>query len=77
LLAALAEPYTLTVNGESSIDVRIGASIGVAPYLESDRQDADEQLIQVSRSRHVRSQARRQELLRAGGYIHSGNLSFA
>ncbi|MBB6242719.1 diguanylate cyclase (GGDEF)-like protein [Rhodanobacter sp. MP1X3] len=44
LCKALAEPYTLTV-GESTINVRVGASIGVAQYLESDRQDADEQLI--------------------------------
>lgn len=45
LCEALAEPYTLTL-GESTIDVRVGASIGVAHYLKSDRQDADEQLIQ-------------------------------
>ena len=44
LCEALAEPYTLML-GESTINVRIGASIGVAPYLESDRQDADELLI--------------------------------
>ena len=44
LCEALAEPYTLML-GESTINVCIGASIGVAPYLESDRQDADELLI--------------------------------
>jgi len=45
LCEALAEPYTFTV-GDSTINVHVGASIGIAHYLESDRQDADEQLIQ-------------------------------
>ncbi|GAB2556188.1 diguanylate cyclase [Rhodanobacter koreensis] len=45
LCSALGEPYALRVNGRS-IDVRIGASIGIAPYLPDDRPDADEQLIQ-------------------------------
>lgn len=47
LCSALGEPYTLRVN-DRSIDVRIGASIGVAPYLPDDRPDADEQLIQTA-----------------------------
>ncbi|HEY8682089.1 MAG TPA: diguanylate cyclase [Rhodanobacter sp.] len=47
LCAALGEPYTLRANG-GSIDVRVGASIGVASYLPSDRQDADEHLIQAA-----------------------------
>ena len=44
LCTTLGEPYTLSVNG-LTIDVRIGASIGIAPYVPGDRQDADEQLI--------------------------------
>ncbi|HEV2680686.1 MAG TPA: GGDEF domain-containing protein, partial [Rhodanobacter sp.] len=47
LCAVLSEPYPLRVNG-SSVDVRIGASIGIAPYLPDDRPDADEQLIQAA-----------------------------
>lgn len=47
LCSALGEPYTLRV-GDRSIDVRIGASIGIAPYLPDDRPDADEQLIQTA-----------------------------
>ncbi|OOG48078.1 diguanylate cyclase [Rhodanobacter sp. C01] len=47
LCSALGEPYTLRVN-ERLIDVRIGASIGIAPYLPNDRSDADEQLIQTA-----------------------------
>ena len=45
LCSALGEPYILHISGRS-IDVRIGASIGIAPYLPDDRSDADEQLIQ-------------------------------
>ena len=47
LCVALGEPYTLRVNG-CSIEVHIGASIGIAPYLPSDRHDADEQLVQAA-----------------------------
>ena len=44
LCVAIAEPYTLTVNG-GVIEVRIGASIGIAQYVVNDRTDANEQLI--------------------------------
>jgi diguanylate cyclase (GGDEF)-like protein len=47
LCALLGEPYLLVVNG-SSTDVRIGASIGVAPYVPSDRPDVEELLIQAA-----------------------------
>jgi len=47
LCTALGEPYTLRVNS-CSIEVHIGASIGIAPYLPSDRHDADEQLVQAA-----------------------------
>lgn len=47
LCAALGEPYALRIN-DRSIEVRIGASIGIAPYLPDDRPDADEQLIQTA-----------------------------
>ena len=47
LCSALGEPYTLCV-GSRSIDVRIGASIGIAPYLPDDHPDADERLIQTA-----------------------------
>jgi diguanylate cyclase (GGDEF)-like protein len=47
LCAALGEPYPLVVNG-CSLEVRIGASIGVAPYLPSDRPDVEELLIQAA-----------------------------
>jgi diguanylate cyclase (GGDEF)-like protein len=47
LCVALGEPYTLSINGRS-VDVRVGASIGIAPYLPDDRQDADEQLIHAA-----------------------------
>ena len=47
LCAVLGEPYSLIVNG-CSIDVRIGASIGIAPYVPSDRPDVEEQLIQAA-----------------------------
>ena len=43
LCASLGEPYALNVGGQA-IEVRIGASIGIAPYVPSDRADADEQL---------------------------------
>jgi diguanylate cyclase (GGDEF)-like protein len=47
LCEALAEPYTLKV-GESTIDVCVSASIGVAHFQENHRKDADEQLIQAA-----------------------------
>lgn len=47
LCSALGEPYSLRVDGRS-IDVRIGASIGIAPYVADDRPDADEQLVQTA-----------------------------
>jgi diguanylate cyclase (GGDEF)-like protein len=47
LCAALGEPYTLRVSGRS-IEVRIGASIGIASYLPDDHPEADEQLIQAA-----------------------------
>jgi diguanylate cyclase (GGDEF)-like protein len=47
LCTLLGAPYSLVVNG-CSIDVRIGASIGVAPYVPSDRPDAEELLIQAA-----------------------------
>jgi diguanylate cyclase (GGDEF)-like protein len=47
LCAALGEPYTLRVNS-CLIEVRIGASIGIAPYLPSGCHDADEQLVQAA-----------------------------
>ncbi|WP_458072340.1 diguanylate cyclase domain-containing protein [Rhodanobacter sp. BL-MT-08] len=47
LCDALAEAYPLMI-GESTITVRVGASIGVAHYLQSDGHDADEQLIQAA-----------------------------
>jgi diguanylate cyclase (GGDEF)-like protein len=47
LCTALGEPYTLCVNGHP-LEVRIGASIGISPYVPDDRPDADEQLIQAA-----------------------------
>ena len=47
LCAALAEPYALSVNGHA-IEVRVGASIGIAPYRPDGRADADEQLMQAA-----------------------------
>lgn len=47
LCAALGERYTLRVDG-SPVEVRISASIGIAPYVANDRPDADEQLIQAA-----------------------------
>jgi diguanylate cyclase (GGDEF)-like protein len=47
LCAALGEPYTLPVDG-APVDVRISASIGIAPYVPDDRADADEQLLHAA-----------------------------
>ena len=47
LCAALGEPYALRVNGRS-IEVRIGASIGIAPYRPNEHPDADERLMQAA-----------------------------
>jgi diguanylate cyclase (GGDEF)-like protein len=47
LCRAIAEPYRLTANG-GSVEVHIGASIGIAPQLPGNRPDADEQLIQAA-----------------------------
>lgn len=47
LCAALAEPYALDVS-DHRIEVRIGASIGIAPYAVDDRPGADERLIQLA-----------------------------
>jgi diguanylate cyclase (GGDEF)-like protein len=47
LCDALAQPYTL-ILGDSMTVVRVGASIGVAHYAQSERRDADEQLIQAA-----------------------------
>ena len=44
LCAALGQPYALSVGGHT-VEVRIGASIGIAPYVPGDRPDAGEQLI--------------------------------
>ena len=47
LCSVLSEPYMLRVDG-CSIEVRIGASIGIAPFVTDDRPDADEQLVQTA-----------------------------
>lgn len=47
LCVALGEPYMLRVNG-NSIEVRVGASIGIASYLPGERPDADEQLVHAA-----------------------------
>jgi diguanylate cyclase (GGDEF)-like protein len=47
LCAALGEPYTLRVDG-APVEVRISASIGIAPYVPDDRADADEQLLHAA-----------------------------
>ncbi|TPG11860.1 diguanylate cyclase [Rhodanobacter glycinis] len=47
LCSVLGEPYMLRVDG-CSIEVRIGASIGIAPFVTDDRPDADEQLVQTA-----------------------------
>ena len=45
--SALAEPYVLEVNG-ARIEVQIGASIGIAPYVAGTHADADEKLMHVA-----------------------------
>lgn len=47
ICSALGEPYTLRVNGVT-VEVRVGASIGVAPFAGTDRADAQEQLMQTA-----------------------------
>ena len=47
LCAALGEPYTLRID-DAAVEVRISASIGIAPYVPDDRSDADERLIQAA-----------------------------
>ena len=47
LCAALGEPYALSVDGHL-IEVRIGASIGVARYRPSEYPDADERLMHAA-----------------------------
>ncbi|MFC5436962.1 diguanylate cyclase domain-containing protein [Rhodanobacter umsongensis] len=47
LCTALGEPYTLRGDG-APVEVRVSASIGIAPYLPDDRPDADERLIQAA-----------------------------
>jgi diguanylate cyclase (GGDEF)-like protein len=47
LCAALGEPYSLRVNGER-VEVRVGASIGIAPYAPNDRADAEDQLMHAA-----------------------------
>ena len=45
--STLAEPYPLQVNG-ARIEVQVGASIGIAPYVPSTHADADEKLMHVA-----------------------------
>ncbi|WP_239309023.1 diguanylate cyclase [Rhodanobacter sp. FDAARGOS 1247] len=47
LCAALGEPYSLRINSER-VEVRVGASIGVAPYTPSGHADAEEQLMHAA-----------------------------
>jgi diguanylate cyclase (GGDEF)-like protein len=47
LCAALGEPYALSVNGDA-IEVRVGASIGIARYRPSEYPHADERLMQAA-----------------------------
>jgi diguanylate cyclase (GGDEF)-like protein len=47
LCAALGEPYSLRVNGEL-IEVRVGASIGIAPYAPNEQSDSGEQLMHTA-----------------------------
>jgi diguanylate cyclase (GGDEF)-like protein len=47
LCAALGEPYALSVSGHA-IEVRVGASIGIARYRADGHPDADEQLMQAA-----------------------------
>lgn len=56
LCATLAAPYTLRVN-DQPLDVRVGASIGIAAYRPDNRADADEQLLQAAD--HAMYQAKR------------------
>lgn len=43
----LAEPYGLEIHG-AQIDVHIGASIGITPYVPSEHVDADQKLMQAA-----------------------------
>ncbi|AGG87785.1 MULTISPECIES: diguanylate cyclase [Rhodanobacter] len=47
ICAALGEPYALWVNGTPA-EVRVGASIGIAPYAPNEQADADERLMQAA-----------------------------
>lgn len=47
LCVALGEPYALSVNGQL-VEVRIGASIGIAPCPPDAAPDADEQLLHAA-----------------------------
>jgi diguanylate cyclase (GGDEF)-like protein len=47
LCAALGEPYSLRVNGEL-VEVRVGASIGIAQYTPSGHADAEEHLMHAA-----------------------------
>lgn len=47
LCAVLREPYSLRVNGEP-VEVRVGASIGIAPYAPDEQADADERLMRAA-----------------------------
>jgi len=47
LCATLGEPYVLSVNGDA-IEVRVGASIGIAPYRPNEHPDADVRLMQAA-----------------------------
>ncbi|KZC40227.1 diguanylate cyclase response regulator [Rhodanobacter sp. FW510-R12] len=47
LCAALSEPCALSVGGQP-IEVRVGASIGIAPYRPDAADDADERLMQAA-----------------------------
>jgi diguanylate cyclase (GGDEF)-like protein len=47
LCAALGGPYSLHVNGEP-IEVRVGASIGIAPYAPGEHADAEGRLMHAA-----------------------------
>jgi len=47
LCKAIGVPYTLVAR-ETAVDISIGASIGIAPYLAINRADGDEQLIKTA-----------------------------